>query len=356
MSTQVLTQTRLYPPQEEESSNDPLGLRRYLVDVSSVPKSTRDFYQAQNKHIETLTSEQEPVKDDNLKLKIALYGSFGANICLFGFQLTAAILSKSLALFATTADSFMDLASSVVMLYTEYLIRRSNHLKYPTGSQKYETAGIIVFSTLMATLSIQLIVTAVQTFISGETEIKFDAISIALVSTALVTKALLFVYCRALSKYPTAAILAQDHSNDIILNSTGIVFGLLAKYYAWWIDPTAAVIIALLIFRSWATTGSEHIRQLVGISADQSFINHLVYISMMHDPRIKQVDTCRAYSSGTNYFVEIDIVLPPDMTLQEAHDIGESLQMKVEDMPNVDRCFVHLDHESDHKPEHKKYK
>src|SRR6185312_11860846 len=116
--------------------------------------------------------------------------------------------------------------------------------------------------------SIELIVTAGQTFVSGESDIQFDALSIALVATALFTKVLLYLYCRALTQYPSAMIFAQDHFNDVCLNSTGIIFGLLAKHFAWWIDPTAAIIIALLIFRSWATTGSEHIRQLVGVSAD----------------------------------------------------------------------------------------
>ncbi len=74
---------------------------------------------------------------------------------------------------------------------------------------------------------------------------------------------------------------------------------------------------------------------------------------MTHDARILQVDTCRAYSSGNNFFVEIDIVLPPEMPLQQAHDIGESLQIEIESLQNVDRAFVHLDYETDHKPEHR---
>ena len=45
-------------------------------------------------------------------------------------------------------------------------------------------------------------------------------------------------------------------------------------------------------------------------------------------------------------------MLPPDMPLCEAHDIGESLQEKVESLNEVERAFVQLDYESTHKPEH----
>lgn len=44
----------------------------------------------------------------------------------------------------------------------------------------------------------------------------------------------------------------------------------------------------------------------------------------------------------------------PEMPLWKAHDISQDLQDQIEALPNVDRCFVHVDHEVDHKPEHRK--
>ncbi|RZR88049.1 hypothetical protein BHM03_00015554 [Ensete ventricosum] len=50
--------------------------------------------------------------------------------------------------------------------------------------------------------------------------------------------------------------------------------------------------------------------------------------------------------------LQVDIELPEDLPLKEAHAIGESLQIKIEELPEVERAFVHLDFECDHKPEH----
>ena len=93
-----------------------------------------------------------------MKLKIAVYGSLIANILLFSLQLVAAIVSQSLSLLATTADAFMDLMSTIVLVIASRAALKENYLSYPTGKSRYETAGIIVFATLMSTLSIQLIV------------------------------------------------------------------------------------------------------------------------------------------------------------------------------------------------------
>ncbi len=50
-----------------------------------------------------------------------------------------------------------------------------------------------------------------------------------------------------------------------------------------------------------------------------------------------KIDTVRAFYFGTSYLVEVDIVLPETMVLKEVHDIGESLQKKIEDLPDVER-------------------
>lgn len=48
----------------------------------------------------------------------------------------------------------------------------------------------------------------------------------------------------------------------------------------------------------------------------------------------------------------MDIELPEELPLKEAHAIGETLQIKIEKLSEVERAFVHLDFECEHKPEH----
>jgi divalent metal cation (Fe/Co/Zn/Cd) transporter len=48
--------------------------------------------------------------------------------------------------------------------------------------------------------------------------------------------------------------------------------------------------------------------------------------------------------------VEIDIVMDEDTPLSKAHDVSQQLQDKIEVLPNVERCFVHVDYEFTHYP------
>lgn len=54
-----------------------------------------------------------------------------ANVILFVLQIVAAVFSDSLAIFATMSDAFMDLLSSVVMMWMARQVARPNPIKYP---------------------------------------------------------------------------------------------------------------------------------------------------------------------------------------------------------------------------------
>lgn len=122
------------------------------------------------------------------------------------------------------------------------------------------------------------------------------------------------------------------------------------KFY-WWIDPTGAIILAIYTITNWSGTVLENAASLVGRSAPPEVLQKLTYLVVRH-PQVKRVDTVRAYTFGVLYFVEVDIELPEDLPLKESHTIGESLQIKIEKLPEVERAFVHIDYECDHKPEH----
>lgn len=97
------------------------------------------------------------------------------------------------------------------------------------------------------------------------------------------------------------------------------------------------------------------IKLLTGHTAKPDFLKKLTWICVNHHPKIQFVDTVRAFHFGNNFLVEVDIVLPEEMSLKEAHDIGEPLQQKLERLREVERAFVHLDYEFEHRPsdEHK---
>ncbi|KAL8332884.1 hypothetical protein RB593_002904 [Gaeumannomyces tritici] len=283
------------------------------------------------------------------KIKFAVNASFTVNFCLFVIQLYAAISTGSLSLFATTADAFMDLVSSFVMLITSRLAARPSIYKYPVGRTRIETIGIILFCALMTTVAIQLLIESGRTLGRGAHDSEeLKIIPIVFIAIAIFAKGSLMVFCMFYRKYPSVHVFYIDHRNDIAVNPFGLIMAIVGEKVVWYLDPIGAICIALLILFSWVANAFEQVWLLVGKSAPRDFISKLIYMSMTHDEQILKVDTCRAYHAGQRYYVEVDIVMNDETPLRISHDVSQSLQRKLEGLADVERAFVHVDYEHEH--------
>lgn len=345
------------------------------------------FYETQNENIERLL---KPVDDhrraakeegdaNQLKYKIAVVGSFAANVILAVLQLYAAISSGSLSIFTTMADSLFDPLSNVTLILCHRAVARVDARKFPSGKARIETAGNLSFCALMITVSVVIIVESIRNIAehSGADTNDFHLPSIIAVSIAFLTKFSLFLYCWALrNKYSQVRILWEDHRNDLFINGFGVLTSVGGAKLKWWIDPMGALLLSTLIIFLWSRTAYSEFQLLIGVTADTPMLQHITYIcmyfsllpsafslpatcliifstpAMTHSPAIRQIDTVRAYHSGPRLIVEVDIVMDPEASLRATHDVAEELQIKLESLPDVERAYVHVDYETDHRPEH----
>ncbi|KAJ2923146.1 hypothetical protein H1R20_g13949, partial [Candolleomyces eurysporus] len=104
------------------------------------------------------------------------------------------------------------------------------------------------------------------------------------------------------------------------------------------------------IIASWSRTVYKQFELLAGKSAPHEFLQLIIYKVATFHEEITKVDTVRAYHSGPDYFVEVDIVMDANTPLWKAHDISQELQDRIEVLPKVERAFVHVDYETTHYP------
>ncbi|KAJ7570562.1 hypothetical protein O6H91_01G125800 [Diphasiastrum complanatum] len=217
--------------------------------------------------------------------------------------------------------------------------------------------GILVFASIMATLGLQILLESVRQLVSKAHNLELTGTKrqwvVGIMISVTIVKLGLMFYCRLFENGIVRAY-AKDHLFDVITNAIGLVAAILATLVVWWIDPAGAILLALYTMKSWSSTVLENVNILVGKTASPDYLQKLTYLCWNHHSEIRLIDTVKAYAFGSHYFAEVDIVLPADMPLQSAHDIGESLQNKLESLPEIERAFVHLDYEVSHRPEHSK--
>ena len=202
----------------------------------------------------------------------------------------------------------------------------------------------------MGTAALQIVTTSVEEIATGSSNPNINFFSGSIIALTVVLKGILFVLCCQVDS-PSVQALATDHRNDVASNIATLVFGLLGTYVLKILDPVGALLLSFYIIINWVLVGREQLINLIGHRADRRFISKITYIAKEHHENILKVDTVRAYTFGINYLVEVHIVLSPDMKLQQSHDIGESLQLKLESLKEVERAFVHCDFEYNHQPQ-----
>lgn len=208
-------------------------------------------------------------------------------------------------------------------------------------------------AVLMTSATMLTLEQSIASLISGEGTLGFSGLSFAAGSIllfALAVKLGLYNYCVRID-HSSVQALAEDHFNDCISNSVSFCTVLLAQHFIWWVDPVGGICISCLIIRNWVTHTLEHFDQLLGRAAGPETLNLLTFMACNHHPEVVHIDTVRGYHAGSSLYVEVDIVLPAEMPLHQAHDIGESLQTRIEKLEDVERCFVHIDTEAAHSPE-----
>ena len=326
-------------------------------------KSIRRFYKQQNMLIEKLQrfynpqQEEETESSEPLAIAMAIHGSFLLNVILLTAKIVASIQSGSMSVIASAADSLLDILSGSVLVITHRLVgnqKPSDNFHYPQGKSRMEPIGVFAFAIIMMLSSMQIIIEAIRRLVSRP-EIDLGLVTLLILGFTIISKAFACWYCNKVAdKYQSssAAAYAEDHRNDVLTNMVGVGAAVAAAYVPslWWLDSAGAIGIALYIIVCWLNTGAEQLQFLTGRGASPFLLQQLTYIAANHDNRIKFVDTVRAYHFGVRFLVEVDIVLPQDMPLQQSHDIGESLQHRLEELEDVERAFVHNDFEWDHAP------
>ncbi|KAG8945935.1 hypothetical protein FRC04_012187 [Tulasnella sp. 424] len=335
-----------------------------LRNRKKIGKQIENYHRDQNeligqllKPLEEHTADaREAEEQAKLPVKIAIYGSFIANLALCVLQIYATATSGSLSILAAGIDSFFDIGANFILGWFHRKSTRLDHSKWPAGGSRMETVGNITFGSIMAAINLVVVVECVRNMISAHEPLEFKIVPLINVAATLAVKLGLFFYCFALRNSSSQVrMLWEDHRNDLFVNGFALLMYAGGAKLAWWLDPSGGLIIAVGIIGSWLHTLYKEFGYLAGRSAPHEFIQLVIYKAATFSEEIQKVDTVRAYHSGPNYFVEVDIVMPGDTPLWKAHDLSQQMQDKLETLPGVERAFVHVDHETTHRPEHRKH-
>jgi cation diffusion facilitator family transporter len=294
---------------------------------------------------------------------LVLQSSLLTNVIIVLTMSSVAIASDSLALLSSLVENMIDLFVQGLLWYAGAKFgKKQDYAKFPAGTSRFEPVAVIVAASIMALVAVMIIQESIGRLVNGfvhqhieEPKLSIEALCIG--GTSIMIKIGLVLYAKwtLKNKSFSSAVEAimQDNRNDVVSNSFAIGAYVIASTEAklWFVDATGAIVIFVCIMFAWTKTAREQIMQLVGVCASEEFIDQVKEVCRHHHKQMK-LDILRAYHFGTKYLVEIEVVLPAEMTVKLAHDIALQLQFKIEQLDQVERAFVHVDYQERDYDEH----
>ena len=208
-------------------------------------------------------------------ITIAVNTSFTINVLLFILKIIISFTSGSMSILASTLDSGLDIASGAILYFTNKIKNKKEFYKYPTGKEKLEPVGIIIFASVMGVsmlgllqeVIIKLVMYSSSNENSNTLPIEIDTFALVTLIGNIVLKIALTIFCRivhAKTNSISVEAYADDHRNDIISN-TGVVLAVWITYTnpnLFFIDAMFAILICIYIISSWYETARDQIRKL----------------------------------------------------------------------------------------------
>jgi len=292
--------------------------------------------------------DYEPNPGRTKAYRTALIITLTGNILLAVAKGLASYFTGSVALYADTANSVSDVIYSIAMVIGLLVAIQPPDLSHPQGHSRFEPLVGLVVAVMMTLAGYEALRSSIERFLAGGEVIAIDLPMIVLLASAAVKAAMFFIITK-LSKQvesPTLRATAKDHLSDV-LTSIAAFIGILGTH---WIgpllDPIAGFLVALWIFRAAFDAGKENLAYLTGAGADEELRHKIIEVAQ-GVPGVERVHHMMSDYVGPKLIVDMHINMPGDKTLDEVHELTDRVIEALEEIPEVDRAYVHVEPDGD---------
>jgi len=269
--------------------------------------------------------------------------SIMAYIILAILKVGIGLWAGSEALYADGINNSTDIMASVAVLIGLRIARKPIDEDHQYGHFRAETIASLVAALIMIAVGCNVLIDAITAVVAG----KVEAPNMLAATTGIFCSAviyLVYLYNRRLAKRihsPALMAAAKDNLSDVWVG-LGTVFGIMAAQLNLpWLDPLAAVVVAILIIKTGWDIFKESSHNLTdGFDKEQL---DLIAESVALVPHIQEVKQIRARAHGNAVLLDIVVAVDPYMTVMESHKVADAVEAKLANEFDIYEAIIHVE-------------
>nr|WP_242848895.1 cation diffusion facilitator family transporter [Syntrophomonas palmitatica] len=136
----------------------------------------------------------------------------------------------------------------------------------------------------------------------------------------------------------------MHHLTDVY-TSLGVFAGLILIKVTGYqiIDPIAAIMVALLIFKAAWDLTVKAFGPLLDASLDSDSVKLIASILDEYQDVFLEYHELRTRKAGRECYIDLHMVLHPQVSIQEAHDLCDAIEARIESAISFSHVLIHVE-------------
>ncbi len=281
-----------------------------------------------------------------LEKKATIVSSSVATVLII-IKLAIGILSGSVSVLASAIDSVLDLIVSAFNLFAITKSEKPADDEFNYGRGKIEALAAVIEGTVITMSGLFILYEAIYKAIKNEPTKLLDT-SIIVMSISIVLTIGLVLFLNFVAKKTNNLVIRSDalHYKTDIYSNGAILLALVLIHFTGIqiIDSIFGGAIAIYIIYSAYEIIKEGVLMLLDVALDQEIVEKIKDI-IISTNGVTDYHFLKTRRSGKTNFVDVHIVMTPDISLLEAHRISDSIEDRIRELDKESNWSItaHLD-------------
>jgi len=278
-------------------------------------------------------------------MRRAAWAAVGVASLLILLKAAAFLVTGSIAMMASLADSGLDLVGSTINLLAVGHALTPADREHRFGHGKAEPLAGLAQGAFIAGSALFLVVESVQRLITPQ-PIEHGVVGLVVMAISIVAVTALVVLQRmTVARTGSPAIGADSihYFGDLVTN-LGVVVGIvLSTQFGWLLaDPIVGIIIAGILSYSALHVFRQSYDQLMDRELPDDERTRIKTIVMGHED-VRSLHDLRTRAAGISTFIQMHIELDPALSLTRAHEVSDAVEADLcAAFPNAE-VIIHQD-------------
>ena len=281
-----------------------------------------------------------------IAMQTSMVSLIGNSMLSFG-KLAAGLLAHSGAMVSDAIHSASDVCSTIIVMIGVHLSGKTSDKEHPYGHERLECVAAILLAVILSLTGLGIGASALSDLIQADTQTPEIPGILALIAAivSIVVKEGMFQYTRHFARKIDSGALMADawHHRSDALSSVGALVGIAGARLGFPLaDPLASLVICIFIEKAAVEIFKDAIDKMVDKSCDEETEQTLREFILQQDG-VLGIDLLQTRLFGNKIYVDTEICVDGQKTLQEAHAIAETVHRSIEQsFPKVKHIMVHV--------------